>query len=124
MISPLPPGAAPTRDRFIERNRQLAALSGATVIVEAGARSGTLNVASEAKTLGRPLGAVPGPITSAASAGCHQLLRDGYATAITGPGDVTELLDGPAAARSLRAPLAQYTLRRAASAPNGQRAAL
>ncbi|MGO4680254.1 DNA-processing protein DprA [Microbacterium sp. 2MCAF23] len=98
IVSALPPGAAPTRSRFIERGRQLAAISGATVVVEAGYRSGTLLTASFAHDLGRPVGAVPGPITSAASAGCHRLLQDGTATVITNTGDITTLLDaGPGA---------------------------
>lgn len=98
LVSALPPGAAPTRARFIERGRQLAAISGATVVVEAGYRSGTLLTASHARDLGRPVGAVPGPITSAASAGCHRLLQDGTASVITHTGDITALLDAAPAA--------------------------
>ncbi|WP_448233135.1 DNA-processing protein DprA [Microbacterium lacticum] len=123
VLSAYPPGAVPTRDRFAERARLLAAISGGTVIVEAGPRSGALRVAEHAKTLGRPLGAVPGPITSAASTGCHLLLRDGYATAITQPREITDLLDGPAAVRSLQA-RAQRAVGRSASTRTPQRAAL
>lgn len=92
VMSEMPPGSAPTRHRFIARGRLLAALSSATVIVEAGARSGALNVAREAKTLGRGVGAVPGPITSAASAGTHLLLSEGTATLVAGPHDVADLM--------------------------------
>lgn len=96
LISELPPGSAPTRWRFLQRNRILAALSGATVIVEAGHRSGSLNVASQAHALGRPVGAVPGPVTSAASAGCHRLIHEGIASLVTDAQDVTDLLDSTA----------------------------
>lgn len=79
LLSEYPPGVAPGRLRFLTRNRLVAALSGATVVVEAGLRSGAANTAAWAKALGRPVCAVPGPVTSAASAGCHALLRDGAA---------------------------------------------
>lgn len=93
-MSEMPPGSTPTRHRFIARGRLLAALSSATVIVEAGARSGALNVAREAHALGRGVGAVPGPITSAASTGTHLLLREGTATLITGSHDLAALRTG------------------------------
>jgi DNA processing protein len=101
IVSEVPCGSAPTKWRFLQRNRLIAALSDATVVVEAGRRSGSLNTASHAAALGRPLGAVPGAITSAASAGCHRLLRERAAQCITCADDVGELLglagrDGPA----------------------------
>lgn len=74
LVSESPPGAAPARRRFLTRNRLIAALGTGTVVVEAAARSGALNTAKHATGLGRPVMAVPGPITSAASAGCHRLL--------------------------------------------------
>lgn len=92
LLSELPPGSAPTRWRFLQRGRLLAALSGTVVVAEAGARSGTLHTVARAIEFGRPIGAVPGPVTSAASAGCHRLLRDGVATVVTGYDDVRELL--------------------------------
>ncbi|MFE5671701.1 DNA-processing protein DprA [Agromyces sp. NPDC056523] len=93
IVSELPPGAAPTRWRFQQRNRILAVLSGATVVVEAGHKSASLNVAGQAHSLGRPVGAVPGPVTSAASAGCHRLIQEGIASLVTDAQDVTDLLD-------------------------------
>jgi DNA processing protein len=96
LVSELPPGSAPTRWRFLQRNRILAALSGATVVVEAGHRSGSLNVAGQAHSLGRPVGAVPGPVTSPASAGCHRLIQEGIASLVTDAQDVTDLLDSTA----------------------------
>ena len=60
-------------------------------MLEAGWRSGSLNTASHAATLGRPLGAVPGPVTSAASAGCHRLIRDFTAICVTNPDEMAEL---------------------------------
>ncbi|MDZ8275832.1 DNA-processing protein DprA [Microbacterium aquimaris] len=95
VVSELPPGSAPTRWRFLQRNRLIAAMGAATVVVEAGWRSGSLNTAGHAAGLGRPLGAVPGPVTSAASAGCHRLLREYDAVAVTCPDDVWELAGGP-----------------------------
>ncbi|MEU1970799.1 DNA-processing protein DprA [Microbacterium sp. NPDC019599] len=93
LVSELPPGSSPTRWRFLQRNRILAALSGATIVVEAGYRSGSLNVATQAHALGKPIGAVPGPITSPASAGCHRLLQEGIATIVTDTRDAIDLLD-------------------------------
>lgn len=87
MVSEMPPGAVPTRHRFIARARLMAALSTATVVVEAGVRSGSMTVARRAHELGRAVGAVPCPVTSAASAGPHQLLRDG-ASLVTDAADL------------------------------------
>ncbi|GAB2968346.1 DNA-processing protein DprA [Actinotalea caeni] len=94
LLSEVPPGAAPTKWRFPQRGRLLAALSGTIVIAEAGYRSGSLHTAARAMELGRPVGAIPGPLTSAASAGCHRLLRDGLGSIITGYDDIRELLHG------------------------------
>lgn len=91
VVSELPCGAAPTKWRFLARNRGIAALGAATVVVEAGWRSGSLNTAGHAAALGRPLGAVPGPISSAASAGCHRLLREYDARCVTSAAEVREL---------------------------------
>lgn len=92
VCSELVPGSAPTRWRFLQRNRLIAALSQAVLVTEAGVRSGTLNTAAHGSELGRPLGAVPGPITSAASAGCHRLIREYGASLITNGADLLELL--------------------------------
>ncbi|WP_258066948.1 DNA-processing protein DprA [Rathayibacter sp. AY1C9] len=102
----VPPGTTPTRWRFLQRNRLIAASTAGTVVVEAGARSGSLNTAGHAAALGRPLGAVPGPVTSASSAGCHRLLREYAATCVTSPADVLELLavgDADGSCRALTA---------------------
>jgi DNA processing protein len=84
LISESPPGSAPQRQRFLTRNRMIAALSTGTVVVEAARRSGALNTAGHCRLLGRPLMVVPGPVTSAMSAGCHDLLRsdDRYAVLV------------------------------------------
>lgn len=92
IVAETPPGSAPTRQRFIDRSRLLAAFSAATVIVEAGARSGTMRVATEAESLGRPLGAVPGPVTSTASYGTNLLLQQGRAKVITNASDIADML--------------------------------
>jgi DNA processing protein len=92
VVSEWPPGRRPARLRFLVRNRVIAALTGGTVVVEAGERSGALNTARHAADLGRPLMAVPGPVTSAQSAGCHRLIRDWCATLVTRAADVIEML--------------------------------
>ncbi|GAB3602067.1 DNA-processing protein DprA [Microbacterium aureliae] len=92
LVSEVPCGTAPTKWRFLQRNRLIAALGDVTVVVEAGWRSGSLNTAGHAASMGRPLGAVPGPITSAASVGCHRMLREFGAACITSGADVLELL--------------------------------
>ncbi|MCV6970917.1 DNA-processing protein DprA [Mycobacterium bohemicum] len=91
LLSEYPPGIRPARHRFLTRNRLVAAVSGAAVVVEAGLRSGAANTAAWARALGRVVAAVPGPVTSSASAGCHALLRDG-AELVTRAGDVVELV--------------------------------
>jgi DNA processing protein len=91
VVSEYPPGVRPARYRFLTRNRLVAALTGATVVVEAGLRSGAANTAAWARALGRPVCAVPGPVTSSASAGCHVLLRNG-AELVSRAADVVELV--------------------------------
>ena len=95
VVAEVPPGGVPSRTRFLQRNRLIAAAAAGTVVVEAAWRSGALNTAGHAAALMRPVGAVPGPVTSAASAGCHRLLRDGGAVCVTDADEVVELV-GPA----------------------------
>ena len=92
VISEWPPGRHPGRMRFLVRNRVIAALGCGTVIVEAGERSGALNTARHAANLGKPLMAVPGPVTSAQSAGCHRIIREWGANCVTRAADIIELL--------------------------------
>jgi DNA processing protein len=92
LVSEVPPGSTPTRWRFLERNRLIAALTSGTVVVEAAWRSGALSTADRAERLMRPVGAVPGPVTSPASAGCHRLLRERGAVCVTSADEVAELL--------------------------------
>jgi DNA processing protein len=94
VISELPCGSPPTKWRFLQRNRLIAAASQATVVLEAGWRSGSLNTAGHAAQLGRPLGAVPGPVTSVASAGCHRLIREFNAELVTNAEQMAELVSG------------------------------
>lgn len=91
VVSELPCGASPTKWRFLQRNRLIAAAGTATVVLEAGWRSGSLNTAGHAAALGRPLGAVPGPVTSPASAGCHRLIREYDAVCVTNATEMAEL---------------------------------
>lgn len=82
IISELAPGIAPSRWRFLQRNRLIAALTPTTVVVEAGIRSGSIRTAHNAIELDRELYAVPGPVTSAASAGTNYLIAEGKAKAM------------------------------------------
>jgi DNA processing protein len=115
VLSELPPGARPWRWTFPARNRIMAALAGMTVVVEAATRSGSLITADLAADLGREIGAVPGPVTSRASAGPNDLLAGGACLirgaqdvldAMLGPGGRTIQRSGPALEPSLAAALA------------------
>ncbi len=93
LVSELPPGTTPTRDRFIARNRLMAALSGGVVIPEAGVRSGAITTVLTAHRLGRGVGAVPGPVTSAVSNGPNELIRQRVASVVIQASDVVAMLD-------------------------------
>lgn len=91
VVTEQPTGAVARRHRFLSRNRIIAGLAGATCVVEAGMRSGSLNTAAWAEQgFLRPVAAVPGPVTSMSSAGCHRLVRSRQAVLVT---DVAELVD-------------------------------
>jgi DNA processing protein len=92
IVSEWPPGCSPMRHRFLTRNRVIAALAHGTVVVEAAARSGALRTARDAMALGRPLMAVPGPVTSAMSVGCHELIRNDGAVCVTRMEEVVEVV--------------------------------
>ncbi|MFC9925126.1 DNA-processing protein DprA [Streptomyces sp. NPDC127190] len=119
VIGELPPGDHPTPSRFILRNRVIAALTRGTVVVEAACRSGSLATARAAQRLGRFTMGVPGPVTSALSAGVHELLR-GEATLVTDAAEVVELVGdigelaparrGPVLPRDLLEPAARSVL--------------
>jgi len=96
VLSEFPPGATPWRWTFPARNRIMAAMAGMTVVVEAAARSGSLITADLAADLGRDLGAVPGPVTSRASAGPNNLLAGG-ACVVRDAQDVLDAMLGPGA---------------------------
>ncbi|KOX05927.1 DNA-processing protein DprA [Streptomyces sp. NRRL B-3648] len=119
VVGELPPGDHPTPSRFILRNRVIAALTRGTVVVEAACRSGSLATARAAQRLGRYTMGVPGPVTSALSAGVHELLR-GEATLVTDATEVVELVGemgdlapprrGPVLPRDLLEPAARTVL--------------
>ena len=92
LVAEVPPGSVPSRSRFLQRNRLIAALTRGAVVVEAAWRSGALSTAAHAAALLRPVGVVPGPVTSAASAGCHRLLRETDAVCVTDAAEVVELV--------------------------------
>ncbi|MER7919668.1 MULTISPECIES: DNA-processing protein DprA [unclassified Streptomyces] len=135
VIGELPPGEHPTPSRFILRNRVIAALTRGTVVVEAACRSGSLATARAAQRLGRHTMGVPGPVTSALSAGVHELLR-GEAVLVTDAAEVSELVGdmgdlapprtGPVLPRDLLTPAARTVLAAlpgARAAPAGEIAA-
>ena len=112
VVSESPLGESPRRHRFRTRNRLIAAFTGATVIVESAVRSGTVITAKHALDLNRPLFAVPGPVTSPASAGCHDLIASGAAALADDPGVVLRTLVGIARepdVEPLRLPLDDLT---------------
>ena len=123
IVSEWPPGRTVSRLRFLVRNRVIAALATGTLVVEAGERSGALNTARHARDLGRRLMAVPGPVTSDTSAGCHQIIRDWQGMLVTSAADVSEHLSPvgapqallPAAALAESAPTRAAPQRRPAS---------
>lgn len=113
VVSEVPPGSVPLRGRFLARNRIIALLGRATVVVEAGLRSGSLSTAREARDHHLPVGAVPGPVTSATSAGCHELVRESGAVLVTDAADAAELaarIGDDLAPRRVAAPLATDAL--------------
>lgn len=91
VVSEQPPGAPSLRNRYLERNRIIAGLSSAVVVVQAGYRSGARNTANWALDFGRDLFAVPGDVRADVSQGVHDLLRR-HAFVCTGVRDVLEVL--------------------------------
>lgn len=91
VVSETSPGTPPTRWRFLQRNRLIAALSRATIVTEAGIRSGTINTAGHAAELGRELIVVPGPITSPGSHGCFRIIEEYGAVMLTRVSDLDEV---------------------------------
>jgi DNA processing protein len=92
VVSELPLGHAPFRMRFLSRNRLIAAMTVGTVVVEAGLRSGSLNTAGAARGIERHVAMVPGPVTSALSAGCHEWIRAEGASLVTDAADVLDIM--------------------------------
>ena len=92
LISEVAPGGAPTKPRFLQRNRLMATMTSGTLVVEANLRSGSLNTARTAQRHLRPVAAVPGPVVSPSSAGCHVLIRENAATLVTDAAEMIELV--------------------------------
>jgi DNA processing protein len=120
IVSEWPPGRTVSRLRFLVRNRVIAALATGTLVVEAGERSGALNTARHARDLGRRLMAVPGPVTSDISAGCHQIIRDWQGMLVTSAVDVVEHLS-PVGEPQALLPAAALAVSAAAGPPAAQR---
>jgi DNA processing protein len=110
IVSEWPPGRTVSRLRFLVRNRVIAALATGTLVVEAGERSGAVNTARHARDLARPLMAVPGPVTSDQSAGCHRVIRDWQGTLVSTAAEVIEHLSpvGATIESTLRPPNAPF----------------
>lgn len=101
VVSEVPPGQQVRRQRFLTRNRLIAAIGRSTVVVEAAERSGTTATARSAAAMLRPVLAVPGPVTSATSAGCHRMIQDGTAMLATEVTDVLAAADLSAGASTV-----------------------
>lgn len=82
VVTEYAPGTTAAKHRFLTRNRLVAALACGVVVVEAGRRSGAANTAAWAKRIGRPLGAVPGPVTSSTSVGTNAIIAEGDAVLV------------------------------------------
>jgi DNA processing protein len=108
IVSEMPPGFPPFRWGFPARNRLIAALAGATLVVEAAERSGSLITADLAAEIGRPVAAVPGPVTSRQSEGTNLLLKTGCEV-VRSAQDALDLMFG-AGARSVPPPQEQAAL--------------
>jgi DNA processing protein len=107
LVSEWPPGQRVSRLRFLVRNRVIAALATGTLVVEASQRSGAVNTARYARDLRRRLMAVPGPVTSDLSAGCHQVIREWQATLVTSAAEVVEHLSPVGASPPAETPTAE-----------------
>jgi DNA processing protein len=92
IITEVMPGVVAMPHRFLTRNRLIAALSLSTLVVEAAFRSGSLRTARDAAELMRPVMAIPGPITSPSSEGCHRLIGERAAELVTSVADAMELI--------------------------------
>ena len=92
IVTEVMPGVSAIPSRFLTRNRLIAALSKATLVVEAAFRSGSLRTARDAAELLRPVMAIPGPINSPTSEGCHRLIGERAAEIVTSVGDAVEFL--------------------------------
>lgn len=109
VLSEAAPGTMPARFRFLDRNRLIAALARATLVTESRWRSGAQSTAHHANGLSRPVGAVPGSVQSATSAGCHRLIREGSAVLVTDIEDFLSLA-GPLGDGAIRAGRSQESL--------------
>ena len=92
LISEVMPLERARPERFLTRNRLIAALSRSTIVVEAAFRSGSLRTAREAAEIMRTVLAIPGPITSPTSDGCHRLIGERCAEIVTSVADAMELI--------------------------------
>ncbi|MFD3591341.1 DNA-processing protein DprA [Nocardia sp. NPDC058640] len=90
VVSEYPPGVAAQKHQFLARNRLIATLGDGVLVVEAGLRSGARNTVKWARRLGRPAMAIPGPVSSASSVGCHRMIRDGEALLVTRAEDIID----------------------------------
>ena len=92
LISEVMPNVASKPYRFLIRNRLIAALSKATVVVEAEFVSGSIRTARDAAEIFRPVFAIPGEVTSALSEGCHRLIAERIADIATNLDEILEII--------------------------------
>jgi DNA processing protein len=110
VVSEYEPGTPAAPHQFPERNRIMAAMAGAVVVVEATDPSGSLITADEGIKLGRSVGAVPGPVGVAASQGTNRLIKEG-GELIRDARDVLDLLFGVGGRPAMRAKLEDFDVR-------------
>ena len=92
MVTESMPGQRALPHRFLTRNRLIASISKATLVVEAAFRSGSLRTARDAAEMFRPVMAIPGPINSPTSEGCHRLIGERAAEIVTSVADAVEFV--------------------------------
>jgi DNA protecting protein DprA len=92
MVTESMPGQRALPHRFLTRNRLIASISKATLVVEAAFRSGSLRTARDAAEIFRPVMAIPGPINSPTSEGCHRLIGERAAEIVTSVADAVEFV--------------------------------
>lgn len=92
LLTEYPSGTVPDKGNFVRRNRIVAGIAPATLVIESAAKGGSLITASLAASYGREVMAVPGRVTDEYSAGCHKLINENKATLVTSAADIVRIM--------------------------------